>query len=107
LILQFAAEIWKMNLNFKTNFDSVDRGADEAGRRGSMVLADTDLGFTSNLSPTIQIEWAEDIRQGRLTGPDGRRRRGFGGSRGWQRCRRCSEDLGELKCMVKVLNRVQ
>jgi hypothetical protein len=42
-----------MNLNFKTNFDSVDQGADEAGQRGSMVLADTDSGFTSNLSPMI------------------------------------------------------
>jgi hypothetical protein len=29
LILQVAAEIWKLKLNLKTNFDSVDQGADE------------------------------------------------------------------------------
>jgi hypothetical protein len=28
LILEVAAEIWKLNLNLKTNFDSVDPGAD-------------------------------------------------------------------------------
>jgi hypothetical protein len=79
-----------MNLNFKMNFDSVDQGADGVGRRGSMVLVGSDLGITSNLSPMIWIEWAEDIRQERLTSagifrrgrPDGRRRRGSGGSRG-------------------------
>jgi hypothetical protein len=37
LILQVAAEIWKLNLNLKTNFDSVDQGADQAGRHGRIL----------------------------------------------------------------------
>jgi hypothetical protein len=68
LILQVVAEIWNLNLNLKTNFDSVDQGADKdcdvAARYWSIPIR----VCGSNLGRAMQI-WGQEKKKREWSSP--------------------------------------
>jgi hypothetical protein len=74
LILQVTAEIWKLNLNLKPKFDSVDQGADEDCDVASPYRPVPIRYRRSNLSRWIWIEGTEKEEGKCLTDGDELRR---------------------------------
>jgi hypothetical protein len=78
LILQVAAEIWNLNLNLKTNFDSVDQGADEIAT-WQHGIGRYRFGFVDLISAV----WCRSKGRKRRRGSEAHRREGLRRGQPW------------------------